>query len=340
MKYRIYFRFSGVIEEMSFKEGKSEAELSYIILQFTATPYEDTANTKISRELGFTLRGAFGIALKKLVCHNIERNCSTCLLKSRCPYTLIFEGLPPDNREFMRKYNFIPQPFIFSPIDGRFVSNDGKLHFELKLFGPTADLYPYIIVTIDNMLKRGLGKDRIRFILNEVFDTVANKTIYQADQNFLKPPKTKKISLNFENSTPKPTSVYLKSITPAHIRTNGKFNPKPSIEDIIRSVIRRIKIIHHFYGNNKNDILEPELVNSIFNEVTNTTTKLAQYRQWSIDRFSTRQNRRMKMQGVLFELILSGEFTYLYNLLKFAEQINIGKYTSFSLGKIEVGEHI
>ena len=62
--------------------------------------------------LGPTLRGAFGSLLKQTVCQVTHGQCDRCLLKYVCPYTVIFEGMPPEDRSVMRKYPRVPQPFV------------------------------------------------------------------------------------------------------------------------------------------------------------------------------------------------------------------------------------
>ena len=45
---------------------------------------------------GSTFRGAFGWALKRVVCALKTQQCAKCILRDRCVYCLAFETLPPD----------------------------------------------------------------------------------------------------------------------------------------------------------------------------------------------------------------------------------------------------
>lgn len=47
---------------------------------------------------GSTFRGAFGGALKKVVCAVREKDCSRCLLAARCVYARVFENVAPPLR--------------------------------------------------------------------------------------------------------------------------------------------------------------------------------------------------------------------------------------------------
>ena len=61
---------------------------------------------------GSTLRGAFGHALKNAVCVMRHRECSKCLVFSRCLYPSVFETRWPDELTAMRKQLDAPHPFV------------------------------------------------------------------------------------------------------------------------------------------------------------------------------------------------------------------------------------
>ena len=62
-----------------------------------------------------TLRGAFGMAFRRLVCIPQCREVRLCPLAGTCPYRIIFEPAPPPGAERLSKNQDIPRPFIFRP---------------------------------------------------------------------------------------------------------------------------------------------------------------------------------------------------------------------------------
>ena len=62
-----------------------------------------------------TLRGAFGMAFRRLVCIPQCREVRLCPLGQTCPYRIIFEPAPPPGAERLSKNQDIPRPFIFRP---------------------------------------------------------------------------------------------------------------------------------------------------------------------------------------------------------------------------------
>src|SRR5438874_1253202 len=80
---------------------------------------------------GSAWRGAFGHALKRLVCITRERHCPNCLLYYGCIYPYIFETPPPPNTAKMRRYNVAPHPFLLEPPD----ADDAHEELNLYTFG-------------------------------------------------------------------------------------------------------------------------------------------------------------------------------------------------------------
>ena len=87
--------------------GQSDG-FQFVELNFSATIADRAA---LPPFLGATLRGALGHLLRKTVCQVAHGDCDRCVLQAACPYPAVFEGRPPVDRDFMRKYPRIPQPY-------------------------------------------------------------------------------------------------------------------------------------------------------------------------------------------------------------------------------------
>ncbi|RLB08587.1 MAG: CRISPR-associated protein Cas6, partial [Deltaproteobacteria bacterium] len=53
-------------------------------------------------------------------------------------------------------------------------------------------------------------------------------------------------------------------------------------------------------------------------------------------RYSNRQESKMFMGGIIGSITYEGELDEFYPLLKFCQEVHIGKATSFGLGKIKM----
>src|ERR1035438_6247290 len=66
-----------------------------------------------SENKGNTLRGAFGVAFRRLVCIPQCRSAQECPLEEGCPYKTVFEPSPPSNAKRLSLNRDAPRPFIF-----------------------------------------------------------------------------------------------------------------------------------------------------------------------------------------------------------------------------------
>ncbi|BBO79936.1 hypothetical protein DSCO28_05020 [Desulfosarcina ovata subsp. sediminis] len=110
---------------------------------------------------GSTIRGAFGHAFKSVVCILKHQACETCLLKSQCIYTKVFEthlaGSPPAGMRIAD----VPHPFVIRPpLTTRMAFKKGDIFvFSLLLFGDVNHQLPYFFIRIlERMGNLGIGK--------------------------------------------------------------------------------------------------------------------------------------------------------------------------------------
>jgi len=132
-------------------------------LRFTLEPEELIRLPRMNK--GITLRGAFGTSLRRLVCSERNASCDSCRVHPVCPYGVVFAPKVPGEAERLRLNRDIPRPFVIKPpLDGREVYEPGEpLCFEMVLVGKCRDLFPYVIVSFNELGGRGIGVGRGRF---------------------------------------------------------------------------------------------------------------------------------------------------------------------------------
>jgi len=143
------------------------------------------------RYLGPTIRGAFGHALRNVVCHAPPRTeCKDCRHEDSCPYTHIFNGKPPTHRTMMRKYPAIPQPFVLTVASPEnWWGKPSELRFGVRLFGPAVNMSQYIVESMIHIANQGLGPQRTRFTLQRILDDQEGKVIWiEGDDSVIQPP--------------------------------------------------------------------------------------------------------------------------------------------------------
>jgi hypothetical protein len=287
---------------------------------------------------GSTFRGGFGNVFKKIVCALKKKDCLDCLLKERCIYCYIFETPPPSNTAIMRKYKTAPHPFVIEPPLERksIYKPDEQLSFELTLIGRAIDYYPYFIYTFDELGKTGIGKGRGTFELHEV--TTSGEIIYTSKNKKLATVQPVELSLalpdSFDSSqTSDNMTVKLTFIAPTRISFDGHLTIDIEFHMLIRTLIRRIALLSYFHCGG--DPTQWDF-KGIIEMAKQIKTKDSSLRWYDWERYSARQDARMKMGGFIGDITFEGDIEPFMPLIKAGEILHVGKGISFGLGKYKI----
>ncbi len=119
---------------------------------------------------GSAFRGGFGHAFRQAVCVTRLPVCEDCYLRDRCPYAYVFETPRPQESPLMRKAKAIPHPFVLEPpLRVRSIAPGGELTIHLILIGRRIEYFPYFLFAIEELGRRGLGRDRGRYQIEAVY---------------------------------------------------------------------------------------------------------------------------------------------------------------------------
>jgi hypothetical protein len=117
---------------------------------------EVTAPLALNPHKGSSLRGGLFHALWNRFCMNKAASvCAECPLVATCPVALLVSTLRPESE----RGRDVPRPYaIRPPLDPatRYPSGD-RFTFGLTLFAQALNLFPYIILALDEMGRAGLG---------------------------------------------------------------------------------------------------------------------------------------------------------------------------------------
>jgi CRISPR-associated endoribonuclease Cas6 len=292
---------------------------------------------------GSTLRGAFGHAFKKVVCVNREKICESCMLRGKCVYSYVFETPPgPDTRK-MRKYPYVPHPFVITPPleEKREYRQGNVLCFELTLIGKSVDFLPYFIFSFDELGRMGIGKGKGKYQLEEV-RTYKGESAEVNDEEaiVIYSGKDKTLRNNFrvlkaDDLIPfdlSPSTLYLNFLTPTRLKFDGKLSPNLEFHILFRNLLRRISLLSYFHCDKELDLDFKGLIERS-REVKVQKEKLS-WIDW--ERYSNRQETKMKMGGFIGSITFEGNLKEFLPFVILGEYIHVGKGTSFGLGKYEI----
>ncbi len=251
--------------------------------------------------IGSTLRGAFGVSLKKVVCINPSYSCEGCFAKDNCLYYDFYEQ---KNKAHQYRFDFNLNPKNYN--------------FSLYLFEQATQKLPYVVSAIHKMLtEQGLGVNREKFEIDKI--TCNNKTIYKEGKFDLSDVAAQTFTPTTLNTKAKITLT-----TPLRTKYKGKLlTTTPPLEILIHSIHNRLC----------------ELTNKPKTRLTFTPTykeQNATIKFTDQTRRSNRQKTKLQIGGITGDIKYDDidEKSLIY--LNLGEIIGVGKQTVFGMGKIAV----
>jgi len=308
-----------------------------IRLHFKAEALEDIY---FSSFMGSTIRGAFGVALKRSVCVTRQPDCSGCMLRYSCVYSYIFETPMPADTKVMKKQSHVPHPFCLSDISG-LRKNSYKagetFAFTLTLVGKSIEFLPYCVYAMIRLSHAGIGKGRGKFkllyIKEMAVDYQCRNDIYADDvlhipQQFL----TVEIAEQLMQQYTDKNRITLHFISPFRIKYRNKIWDQLEFHILFRSLIRRLANLAFFHCNRKVDIDFKSIIDKAIS-IQISEQNLSWY-DWG--RYSTRQKEWMNFGGLVGEITYEGDISAFIPFLILGSWVNIGKGTAFGLGNYRI----
>lgn len=285
---------------------------------------------------GSAIRGVFGHALRRVVCVTRNIECSACMLKLKCVYSAIMESPVPSEHPHSRKYKNSPHPYILKPplTEKRYFNPGETLSFDFTLIGRANEYLPYFIYTFTEMGKIGIGAGNGKFDVASVeelrFDG-SRAEIYNDNNKILKNPENRIDYSVFKDEKSSGDEIALNFETPARIKVNDDLSADLPFAVLIKRLSERAALLAHFHCGAELSGFEDFAAGSEDVKVLKSNLK---WLDW--ERYSGRQDTKMKFGGLVGEITYKGGFHKFMPLLKLGEHIHVGKNTTFGLGKYRI----
>ncbi|AZR72596.1 hypothetical protein BBF96_03855 [Anoxybacter fermentans] len=313
-------------------------------LKITQLDFSLTVLTKMSlpEHPESNFRGAFGNELRKLCCLTEKDICKGCRYEDQCAYRQIFEPvmdreeLEKTSRRFLTK----PRPYILEVKTNRqmeFLPGD-EINLRFRFFGEINTYLPFIILSWQKVGQVGIGPDQGKFIISEVWNTNLMtgkaKRIYSEYLNLVY-----NIDLCMEMNqidalvSEMPTDqIRIKLLTPMMLKANGRFVKRLEFELLMKNLFRRLSSLVFFYGEGELNLDFPTMLEKASEvKLVRDNTRLV---SWS--RYSTRQNQKIGMAGLVGEVIYEGELGPFLPYLVLGQYCYVGKNTVFGQGNYKI----
>lgn len=325
-------------------------------LRFAPLTFEIEATTDLLLPdyKGSALRGGFGNAFKKAVCLTRTLDCPPCFMQKQCAYYSIFESkIEKQLADMLRIGGDAPHPFVLLPpltADNSFAKGE-RLAFHLTVIGKAIEQLPFFFLAFDLLGREfGLGKSKGKFKLNAVYDLTGN-LVFDGEKKMVYTPMRilsanemllRKESFGQETSHTSET-LHLNFQTPVRIkstsRREGQHLLKLSRADdfhlLVESLYHRLFTLTQLYCV---ETPQPYDRKQCGREVPRSDVALthSSIRWFDWERYSNRQQTRMKFGGFVGEATFAGDVADYIPLFKLGEHLHIGKGSSFGLGKFGV----
>lgn len=292
---------------------------------------------------GSTFRGAFGNALKKVMCVAHGQHCTSCLLAGSCLYVRTFEPGPCSASSSDRQSIPSPPsarqpvplpPYVIEPDPDptmRFAAGAG-FGFNLLLFGEANKHFPYFVYAVDRMGQKGIGRyrngRRSRFTIDRII--CDGRLLYDGQrQELVSGPYGSTLEMDF-GSRQKRGDLTVELLTPLRLKYRNQLQAELPFHLLVRALLRRISSLFIQHGGG-----EPALdYRGLVARAQQVVTGEEDLRWCDWKRYSSRQEQTMLMGGLL------GSITYrqvpddYLPLFKLGRLLHVGKQTTFGLGAI------
>ena len=284
------------------------------------------------------LRGAFGHALRQLACMTKQKECSGCPLLSSCPYPALFAP-PPPPAHALQKFSQIPVPYVIEPPSwgARQIIPGETFIFHQVLIGRALRELPLIILAWRRALARGIGAgDGTAELVRVVHCGATGDTeIHRPESGTLTPHPQEIAFSSADQNGAEHDERTLHFCTPLRLQKNGHALPPEKLDarTLLMALVRRANLLSEFHGNG---VLIDDFASLLAASAGIQDSKHLVWRDWT--RFSSRQQQKMALGGVVGDWTISGPIAPFLPFLQLGEWIHAGKEAAFGLGHYTLGK--
>lgn len=279
---------------------------------------------------GSVVRGAFGLALRQVSCTTGAPTCDNCPEIPICPYGYGFETpIPPDAPD-AGSGEHVPHPFVLALDAAQALAPGDRWHVDLTLVGRGRFQLASFVEAFRWLSRRGLRDGSSRFTLTRVYDLapVGPRPILLPEHPlFLAEPTDWTLD---SLARPVPPSVTLTTLSPLRLLARGARLENLALPELLRALFRRIGALARYHCGFEPEVDYAALLAHATSHTRVTTRRLV----WKeLPRYSARQKRRMVLGGLEGSLTLEGDLGPALPFLALGELLQVGKGTSFGLGR-------
>ena len=287
-----------------------------------------------------TFRGAMGYALRHISCIQRKNDdkyaCKSCNLASNCAYALCYETNKEHLKTDIDNFKSFEIPHLMN-IDSGFpgnkvVKSGGRYSFNIRLLGNAVTVAPYLIVAAQNAAMKGIRGSKAELV--SIIDEFSGKIIWSKHGDNLVLPEIDNFTISEPNwKNTENCELKLNLVTPIAFKNKGKITREPDFNRIIGSLMRR----YTFF-----EATEGRKLNWHFSEISELASKVKisgmNIETVCWERYSTRQEQRIPVSGVIGTVNYIGPVAGFEELLNAGEILRCGRSITLGQGRINVAQ--
>lgn len=280
------------------------------------------------------LRGAFGSALRKLVCDPRCTEPRTCPVRSECPYARIFEpGAPGTGASGLANW---PRPFVFRVQDRgeSRVAEGAEYSFDLHLFDLRTPLIAYFVESLAMAAKEGLGRTRGRASLTgvDLLDAAGHATrrLYSGDALDTEHPLPP-VVVDLSAAPASIRRILVRFLTPTELKGAESLHEPPEFDVLLARARDRVSTLRFLYGAGHLDV-DFKALGARAADVRRVRASLSRV---SAVRRSSRTGQVHPLEGFIGEIEYEGDLGEFLPYLRAARWTGVGRQTVWGKGAIE-----
>jgi hypothetical protein len=282
---------------------------------------------------GSLLRGQFGAALRRTACMTGARECPPCPLYRTCPYPAIFDTPPPEAHALQR-FSEVPNPYVIEPppLGTRHVGCGELISLNLVLVGRALDQLPLIVYALERAFAHGIGRMRSRGRIEDIAVAAPDGTesILDVEQSRICPHEHHLVVPDMENVD----AITLKITTPLRLQSQGHPVPPGRLRPrtFFTALLRRASLLFELHAGLPGLVTDASRL-AVTAQQLSDARRLA-WKDWT--RYSSRQDREMKLGGVIGEWRLAGDLRELLPWFWLGQWLHVGKNATMGMGKYSI----
>lgn len=310
---------------------------------------------------GSTFRGGFGKVFRRVAC---ACSAGATVHQPSCLYALVFETPRHEALPALPRTAHMPHPFVLEPpLETQRVYAPGeRLTVHLVLIGRAIDWLPYFVFTFEELGRVGIGQGRGRYHLEEVLSlngSAASTLFSGSTRRFLGPGQRVRWE-DLWHANAAVSTVEVEFLTYARVVGKGHLRARLAFPLLFGALLRRVAllmyahcgggtlplpsgpspdvvdVLRYFYDRTAQHPETRVAIREAFGmaEQIEIAKQDLQWQDW--ERYSGRQETRMKLGGVLGRVQYSGPVGPFLPYLRLGEYLHVGKNTAFGLGQMVV----